>query len=105
MTGGTQADGQGITAQAQSVCEVAEDVEAARIAWRGALDGAAAAFKLEDATTAFEELRDVWEDEFRVYAEVLRQWCQAARAAAAGYQTVDAYEADRHQGVLHGRVM
>ena len=102
---GTEAQAQGINAQAQSVCAVSEDIEAARRAWRSALDGAAEAFKLEDATSAFENVREVWEDEFRVYAEVLQQWCKAAQAAAAGYQTVDAYEADRQASVMHGRVM
>lgn len=102
---GPEADSQGINAQAQSVCAVSDDVDEARRAWRNALGGAAEAFKLEDATTAFENVREVWEDEFRVYAEVLRQWCTAARAASAGYQTVDEFEADRQRGVMHGRVL
>lgn len=102
---GTEAHSPGIAAQAQSVCAVSEDIDDARRTWRNALDGASEAFKLEEATTAFEEVRDVWEKEFRVYAEVLRQWCQAAQAAAAGYQTVDEFEADRQRSVMHGRVL
>ncbi|HEX6684252.1 MAG TPA: hypothetical protein VF062_15720 [Candidatus Limnocylindrales bacterium] len=101
----TQADARGITAQAQSVCAVAEDLDAARRTWRDALDGAGEAFKLEDAADAFESVRDVWRDEFRVYHEVLEHWCTAARAAAAGYQTVDEYVAQQQQRIPHSRVM
>jgi hypothetical protein len=97
----TQADTSGVTTQAQSVCEVAEDIDVARRDWRNALDGAAAAFKLREVTEAFEHVRDVWEDEFRVYHEVLEQWCTAVKAAAAGYQSVDEYEAAQYRRIPH----
>ncbi len=70
----THANAGGMGAQAQSVCAVAEDLDVARRDWRDDLDDAAAAFKLHDATKAFEDVRDVWEDEFRVYQEVLELW-------------------------------
>ncbi len=98
----TQADGGGIGAQAQSVCAVAEDIDAARRDWRDDLDGAAAAFNLEGATKAFEDLRDVWEAEFRVYHEVLEHWCHAAKAAAAGYRSVDEYLAAQQRRIPPG---
>jgi hypothetical protein len=98
----TQADAGGMGAQAQSVCAVADDIDAARRDWRDDLDDAAAAFKLEGTTTAFEDVRDVWEAEFRVYHEVLQHWCDAAKAASAGYQTVDEYLAAQQRRIPRG---
>ncbi|WP_117209638.1 hypothetical protein [Allorhizocola rhizosphaerae] len=98
----TQADAGGMGAQAQSVCAVAEDVDVARRDWRYDLDDAAAAFKLEGATTAFRDVRDAWEAEFRVYHEVLAHWCQAAQAAAADYQGVDEYLAAQQRRIPRG---
>lgn len=98
----TGVDSQGLAQQERTVCEIAEDLDTARRDWRNALDGAAEAFKLEDATTAFENVRDVWQDEFRVYHEVLKHWCDAVRAANAGYQTVDEYVAAQQRRVGPG---
>ncbi len=95
----TRVDAGGMATQAQSVCAVAEDVDVARRDWRDDLDGAGEAFKLGDATAAFEGVRDVWEDEFRVYHEVLEHWCNAVKAAAAGYQTVDDYLAAQQRHI------
>lgn len=98
----TEVDSGAIDGQARSVCEIAEDIDTARRDWRDALDGVAAAFRLEDATSVLTDVRDVWEDEFRVYHEVLEHWCDAARAAAAGYDTVDAYVAEQQRRVSPG---
>jgi hypothetical protein len=95
----TQADAGGMRAQARSVCAVAQDIDVARRDWRDDLDDAQSAFKLEDVTAAFVHLRDVWEDEFRVYHEVLEQWCNAATAAAAGYSNVDEYTAAQQRRI------
>lgn len=95
----TQADPGGMATQARSVCDVAEELDIARRSWRNELTDASDAFDLRAATAAFEEVRDVWQDEFRVYHEVLEHWCNAARAAAAGYTTVDEYVADQQHRI------
>jgi hypothetical protein len=83
------------------VCDVAEDVRTASRAWRRALDDPQGAFQLQEAAEALIGVRDAWEEDFAVYSEVLAQWCQAARAAAAGYATVDEYVAAQTLRVRH----
>lgn len=80
-----------ITTTGRSVCDIAEDLRVATRDWFRALDDLGAAFRLRDATEAVEAMRDAWHADFGVYRGVLDEWCQAAKAAAAGYQTVDEY--------------
>lgn len=89
----TMAETAAITRQARPVCDIAEDVRTASRAWRQALDDPEGVFELQEAAEALIGVRDAWEEDFAVYSEVLEQWCQAARAAAAGYATVDEYVA------------
>ncbi len=95
----TMAQTTAITRQARPVCDIAEDIRVASRTWRQALDDPDSAFELEVAVGALTAVRDVWEEDFAVYREVLAQWCQAARAAAAGYATVDEYVAAQQRTI------
>lgn len=83
-----EVDPAGLTRNAASVCQIAEDLRLASSAWAGAVD--APAF---DVAVSASTVREVWQAELKVYQEVLEQWCLATRAVAAGYKTVDAYVA------------
>jgi len=80
-----------ISTTGTSVCDLAEDLRVATRDWFWALDDLAAAFRLQQATESVEAMRDAWHADFGVYRAVLDEWCVAAKAAAAGYQTVDEY--------------
>ncbi len=88
-----------ITRQARPVCDIAEDLRAAARTWQQALDDPAGVFELQEAADALIGVRDAWEEDFAVYSEVLAHWCQAARAAAAGYTTVDEYVAAQQRTI------
>ena len=96
----TVAETTAITRQARPVCDVAEDLRTAAHTWRQALHDPEGVFALQEAAQALIGVRDAWEEDFAVYSEVLAQWCQAARAAAAGYQSVDEYVAAQTNRLL-----
>jgi len=64
-----------------------EDLGVAAGRWRQAL--------ADPHSPSVRAVRDAWERDFAVYAEVLRAWCEAARAAAAGYSAADFESASR----------
>ena len=97
----TMAQTAAITRQARPVCDIAEDVRTADHTWQQALQDPEAVFGLQEAAEALIGVRDAWREDFAVYGEVLAQWCEAARAAAAGYATVDEYVAAHTMRVRH----
>jgi hypothetical protein len=92
----TSVDPVTLAQQARTICQVAEDLRVAASAWQAKLTDPGAGLQLTTATSAVEDVREVWADDFAVYSEVLEQWCTAATAAAQGYATVDEYLARRY---------
>lgn len=82
-----------ITAKGRSVCDIAEDVRIAARDWNNGLADPGADVKLGGATEAVEAMRDAWMADFGVYHDVLVEWCNAAKAAAAGFTSVDDWTA------------
>jgi hypothetical protein len=88
-----------ITATGRSVCDIAEDVRIAARDWHRGLENPGAALRMGGATEALEAMRDAWMADFGVYHDVLVLWCQAAKAAAAGFTSVDDYNAGQFNNI------
>ena len=84
-----------IATRGRAVCDIGEDVRSAVAAWYAALDGCDEAIALYGGAAAAETMRQAWRREFAVYIDVLEQWCTAAKAAAAGFASVDDYAATK----------
>jgi hypothetical protein len=85
-----QVDPAGLARQAKTVCQIGDDLRIAASTWSAAATGE---FGLSTVDDAVAEVHEVWQKDFAVYQEVLAKWCEAAHAAAEGYQTVDEYQA------------
>jgi hypothetical protein len=76
-----QIDLQALDRQARSVAALGDDLQTSVARWRDALASPCA--------PSVCAVRDAYLKDFGVYTEVLRSWADAARTAAAGYDTVD----------------
>lgn len=75
-------DPQALDRQARSVASLGDDLQTSVARWRDAL--------ADPCAPSIAAVRDAYIRDFSVYAEALRSWADAARAAATTYRNADA---------------
>lgn len=89
MSAGYAVDPDAVAAGGRTACDLADDLRAARSTWDGATRDGGSACGMDLVQEAYTTMQDAWFDEVGVHITVLEQLCEALRAAAGGYQSME----------------
>ncbi len=81
-----------------TICDLADELGDAALAWSSAGTRDPEAFGVTELTNGLETVREAWRAEFDVYVDVLSRWCAAMRQSAGNYRAADAAAAARLGG-------
>jgi len=95
VSGGFHVQAPVVAGTGTTICDLADRLRSAAMAWSQGESSAPSLFGVTDATNALDTVRSVWNAEFTVYVEVLTAWCTAMRAAGAAYQHADTEASSR----------